>query len=396
MSEIEWTDKTWNPVIGCTRHSAACDNCYAINVATRFAGLPSHAHYAGTVANGDWTGAINRAPDHIFNKPLTTRKSTVWFVNSMSDIFHHNVSDDVIVDAFNIMNSTPRHQYQILTKRPQAALKRARQLGLVFTSNIWMGASVGEDKFSKVTVRALTAMKDAFDISTIFVSAEPLLEALPSLDVAALDWVIVGGESGTKNTVRAMDPQWARDIRDRCRAANTPIFFKQWGKFGQDGAPRGKSLNGHLLDGDEIFEMPATVYDAMPKPALNWTRVANNATVGFAALTPAERFNASSGRWAVEGDLTDDHVAAVAAKLSDHDVRDNPNWRASPADEERLAALLGDDTMELSALIILADLPERECRRLLRKFETEGRAVKSENPLSYRLPTSFTWLAGVN
>lgn len=204
MSQIEWTDTTWNPIIGCSRVSLGCDHCYAIRVATRFQN--SHAHYLGTAAKLDWTGRINVAPPHIFHKPRHTRKPTVWFVNSMSDLFHEGVPEHAIREVFAIMNETPQHEYQLLTKRPQRALKKARELGLRFTDNIWMGATIEDDKYAKVRVRALAKMKREFAIETTFVSAEPLLSDLPSLPVAEIDWLIVGGESGIETTVHPVDP----------------------------------------------------------------------------------------------------------------------------------------------------------------------------------------------
>lgn len=398
MSSIEWTDDTWNPIIGCSRHSAACDHCYAITIANRFQN--SHQHYAGTVKDGDWTSVVNVAPSHIFEKPRRTQKPTVWFVNSMSDLFHENSQDHVILAVFEIMNDTPRHQYQVLTKRPQRALKKARELGLTFTPNIWLGASVGEDKFSVPTVRALTVLKREFGVSVIFVSAEPLLEGLPSLDVAALDWLIAGGESGVKKSVRPMSPSWARDLRDRCRTANIPFFFKQWGKHDAAGVARSKVENGHLLDGEEIFEMPVTVYDAIPRPDPSWSRGSQwrgYAAAGLAAPTPAARFEVSGGKYVVEGDLTDDALEAVAAKLREEDVHRNPNYRASEEELAEIEAALGQVPLEFWEVMIRTrprDLDERQLRQVLRQLVAQGRVIELKNPLRFALPTNFLWLVG--
>lgn len=252
MSDIEWTQRTWNPTIGCRRVSSGCDNCYAIGVAHRFADQPSHAHYAGTTerrdGRTDWTGRFSVAPDHIMNLPLNTKKPTTFFVNSMSDLFGEGIDDDTIKRVFATMNATPQHQYQVLTKRPNRALKLAAQLD--WTSNIWMGTSIEEDKF---VGRADLLRK--IPAAVRFISAEPLLSGLPSLDLRGIDWVIVGGESGPGS--RPMAADWARDLRDRCVELGVAFFFKQWGNFGPDGVRRrGKKDAGRQLDGQMWEQMP--------------------------------------------------------------------------------------------------------------------------------------------
>lgn len=330
MSSIEWTDATWNPVVGCDRISTGCDHCYAITMARRF----NHIHYTGLVADDDWTGIINAAPDHIWDKPLRTRKPTVWFVNSMSDMFHDQVQDEWIVRVFDIMNRSPRHVFQVLTKRPSRMVKKTKELGLRWSDNIWAGTSIESDKY------ALGRSRELLKVPALvrFVSAEPLLSALPSLPVADLDWLIAGGESGNQKTVRPCDPDWLRDLRDRCAAAVTPFFFKQWGAFGEDGKRRSKGDNGHMLDGREIFEMPASAYDQMPTPDPRWLRHTGGgkARYGEAELTPSERFDASAAAkefFIVHGRAFDDEGEAVIELLkgdgpsTSYQARENPNIR---------------------------------------------------------------------
>lgn len=267
MSAIEWTDQTWNPVAGCRRVSPGCDNCYAIKEARRKDGRKGggFAKYAGTTdyLNGrlDWTGVVNFDANGL-DKPQRRKTPTIWFVNSMSDLFDHGVSDAQIKQVFEVMNATPHHTYQILTKRPHRAVKLAASLN--WTPNIWMGTSIEQDKYVN-RARALAKIPAALR----FISAEPLLGPLPSLDLTGIGWVIAGGESGSsKKLIRRMKPDWARDLRDRCAAANIPFFFKQWGNWDERGVwHQSKKDAGHLLDGKEHFEMPPQVQLAMAKRA---------------------------------------------------------------------------------------------------------------------------------
>ncbi len=331
MSSIEWTDQTWNPVVGCSRISHGCDHCYAIKMATRL--HTSVGHYQGVVdvtGAPDWSGVINIAPDRIVNEPLRRTAPTVYFVNSMSDMFHEAVRDEWIVRFFKIMNGSPRHTFQVLTKRPSRMAAKTRELGLNWTTNIWAGASVESGKYAKPRVRELLKVP----ASLRFVSAEPLLSALPSLDVAALDWVISGGESGNARTVRKSESVWHEDLRNRCRLADTPFFFKQWGAFGEDGTRRSKSDNGHMLEGKEIFEMPAVAYDRLRSPDHRWTRIAPRAE-----QTPTERYMASGPLYVAQGKATDsddDHV--LSRMRGDRDTYQNPN-RFLMAEKERRARL---------------------------------------------------------
>lgn len=267
MSAIEWTDQTWNPIAGCRRVSPGCDNCYAIKEARRKDGRKGGGFdkYAGTTTtrNGrlDWSGVVNFDPKGL-DKPRLRKTPTIWFVNSMSDLFDHGVTDDQIKQVFAVMNATPHHTYQILTKRPHRAVKLAASLN--WTPNIWMGTSIEQDKFVN-RARQLAQIPAALR----FISAEPLLGPLPSLDLTGIGWVIVGGESGSsKKDIRRMMPDWARDLRDRCAAASVPFFFKQWGNWDEHGVwHKSKKDAGHLLDGKEHFEMPPQVRLAMSRRA---------------------------------------------------------------------------------------------------------------------------------
>lgn len=293
-SSIEWTDDTWNPIVGCRRISHGCDHCYAVTMATRIAGMKKspRPHYQGVVERGDWTGVVNEAPAHIFNAPLKARKPKVWFVNSMSDLFHEAVDDGIILRVFEVMNRSPKHVFQVLTKRPSRMVKKTDELGLRWTDNIWAGTSIESDKFA--VPRSREIMKVPALIR--FVSAEPLLNALPSLPIDELDWVIAGGESGKSKTVRPCDPDWLRDLRDRCRTAGVPFFFKQWGSHDANGAKVGKEMAGHLLDGEEIFEMPAAAYAQLPSPDPKWVPVAERERVfqHGAMPRPAQRARAAT------------------------------------------------------------------------------------------------------
>lgn len=314
MTSIEWTDQTWNPYVGCSKISSGCDHCYAVSMANRF----KFPHYQGLVSQMDWTGQLNRAPKHIFDKPLNTKKPSVFFVNSMSDIFHENAKDDWIVEVFDIMNRTPRHVFQILTKRPSRSVKKTKELGLKWSDHMWAGVSIENDNFAIPRSRELLKI----DASVRFVSCEPLLGALPSLPIQDLDWIIAGGESGVRSTVRPAEVEWFRDLRDRCRKAHVPFFFKQWGSFNEVGKRQSKAKNGHLLDGEEIFEMPATAYDQLLKPDPRWVRIVKPQ----AHQTPSERYATSEPAYIVNGVPLDDVGEYALAVLGESPATyQNPN-----------------------------------------------------------------------
>lgn len=239
---IEWTDATWNPMTGCTKISAGCDHCYAHTVAhtktkeTYLKGLP----VKDTPANRNDPFAPRFWDDRLM-QPFSWRDSRRVFVNSMSDVFHAQFSLEHIQRVFAVMNACSQHQFQVLTKRPERALRLAEYLD--FTDNIWIGASVE----NMDVARRVDALRE-IPAQVHFISAEPLLGPLHELDLAGIEWVIGGGESGIG--ARPCDPNWARGLRDRCLEFGAAFFWKQWGG-------RTSKSGGRLLDGREWSEYPA-------------------------------------------------------------------------------------------------------------------------------------------
>ncbi len=231
-SRIEWTEATWNPITGCTKTSPGCKNCYAERMAKRLQAMGS-PHYR----NG-FEVAIHRDS---FELPLSWKTPRMIFVNSMSDLFHERVPDAVILELLEIMRSAGQHTFQVLTKRSE----RLCEIDAMFPSwpeNVWLGVSV-ETKEYLHRVHDLAGTH----ASVKFLSLEPLLGPLPDLDLAGIDWVIAGGESGPGS--RPMDGKWVEDIRDRCISSGTPFFFKQWGGVQ-------KKKNGRVLEGRTWDQMP--------------------------------------------------------------------------------------------------------------------------------------------
>lgn len=244
---IEWTDKTWNPLTGCEFVSTECRGCYAAREA--HGRLSHHPAYAGLteVREGElprFTGEIREQRDRL-DQPLRWRAPARIFVNSMSDLFHRDVSEDFIAEVFAVMARAERHTFQILTKRParMAALTNSesfRQIvgikaglgpGIIWPLwNVWLGTSIGLDRY---TYRADDLRATAAAVR--FLSCEPLLEALPSLDCSRIDQVIVGSESGPR--ARIMELAWAREIREKTEAAGAAFFVKQISRIGQPNKP---------------------------------------------------------------------------------------------------------------------------------------------------------------
>ena len=236
QSEIEWTDATWNPVRGCTKISPGCSHCYAETFAERFRGVKGHPYEQGF--------DLRLVPEKLC-EPLRWRKPKMIFVNSMSDLFHENVPEDYIVAVAKVMLAANWHTYQVLTKRSER-LRDLLNTKLSFAAkqpHIWWGVSVENRKYGLPRLRDLQAA----EASTRFLSVEPLLEDLGSLDLTRIDWVIVGGESGPG--ARPMKPEWVTSIRDQCKRAEVAFFFKQWGGVR-------KSLGGRSLEGRTYDEFP--------------------------------------------------------------------------------------------------------------------------------------------
>jgi protein gp37 len=294
-TSIEWTQKVWNPIVGCSIHSPGCKRCYAMRMAWRLqamaskpdgSGNPALNHYEGTVeqsrAGPVWTGKINVAPDDVLTAPLRRKKPTTYFVNSMSDLFHADVPDEVIDRVFAAMALCPQHIFQVLTKRsdrmraylnlPSRNAEVAYTMmdlvpvgydisasGLYFPParlanwplpNVWLGVSVEDQQRADERIPDLLSTPAAIR----WLSCEPLLGPVDLLSIPAhgwcfpgtgekwggrasalrldgrgLDWIVVGGESG--KGARPMHPAWARSLREQCAAAGVPFFFKQYGSW---------------------------------------------------------------------------------------------------------------------------------------------------------------------
>lgn len=230
-SKIEWTESTWNPVTGCTKVSAGCQNCYAERMAKRL-----HAMGAPRYANG----FKSTTHDDLIDAPRSWKAPRVVFVNSMSDLFHDDVPLSFIQNVFLTMRECPRHTFQILTKRSARLVKISSALD--WAPNIWMGVSV-EDARVVSRVRDLQRVPSAVR----FLSLEPLIGPIDNLPLAGIDWAIVGGESGPR--AREMKSEWVRSIFRQCRKANTAFFFKQWGG-------KRKHVTGRVFLGRTYDEMP--------------------------------------------------------------------------------------------------------------------------------------------
>jgi protein gp37 len=236
-SGIEWTEATWNPTTGCDRVSPGCDNCYALTLAKRLKAMGSEKYQEDGDPRTSGPGFKLTLHPEVLDLPRSWRQPRVVFVDSMSDLFHPEVPVDFIRRVFDVMAETPRHTYQILTKRSQ----RLRQLAptLEWPANVWMGVSVETDKYRF----RIEHLRDV-PASVRFLSLEPLLGPLRGLVLNGIHWVIVGGESGPN--ARPMSRVWVQEIRDQCLEAGVPFFFKQWG--GRTPKAGGRTLDGRVHD----------------------------------------------------------------------------------------------------------------------------------------------------
>jgi protein gp37 len=230
-SAIEWTDATWNPVTGCRQVSPGCDHCYALTFAERFRGVKNHPYEQGF--------DLKLWPERL-ELPLKWKKPRMIFTNSMSDLFHKDIPDEYIHRVFDIMVKADWHIFQVLTKRSGRLARMASSLP--WAPNIWIGVSIELDWYCWRAnhLRQVPA-------SIRFISAEPLLGPLTNLNLDGIDWLITGGESGLG--YRPCNPEWVRDLRDRCHAAGVAFFHKQWGG-------RTPKAGGRLLDGKTWDEFP--------------------------------------------------------------------------------------------------------------------------------------------
>ncbi len=242
-TSIEWTDATWNPVAGCKIVTAGCTNCYAMRMAARLEAMGVEK-YAGltrkTGGRAKWTGKLFLDRKSL-STPATWSKPRRVFVNSMSDLFHSDVPTDFIADVWKVMEETPRHTYQILTKRPDRMMEIVPDLKKL--PNVWLGTSVEDGR----VLHRLDELRQV-PAAIRFVSFEPLIGSVVGASLADIHWAIVGGESGPK--ARDMNPAWVDEIERMCRGAETAFFFKQWGG-------RNKKATGRMLNGRTYDEMPS-------------------------------------------------------------------------------------------------------------------------------------------
>ncbi|HUJ30529.1 MAG TPA: phage Gp37/Gp68 family protein [Candidatus Acidoferrum sp.] len=235
-SAIEWTDATWNPVRGCTKISPGCKHCYAETFAERFRGVKGHPYEQGF--------DLRLVPEKL-GEPLRWRTPKMIFVNSMSDLFHDAVPDSYVVAVAKVMVAAKWHTYQVLTKR-SARLQKLLNSALRFAArqpHIWWGVSTEDRQYGLPRIQDLQES----DADVRFLSIEPLLEDLGNLSLRGIHWVIVGGESGPG--ARPMKKEWVVSVRDQCRHAGVPFFFKQWGGVR-------KSRSGRMLEGRTYDEFP--------------------------------------------------------------------------------------------------------------------------------------------
>ena len=231
-TKIEWTEETWNPITGCTKCSAGCEHRYAATFARRLQAMGMSRYRNG------FEITIHR---DLFQKPLEWKKSKMIFVNSMSDLFHEDISKKDILAIFDTMNKAKHHTFQVLTKRSKRLLELSENIK--WTNNIWMGVSIE----NKATISRAEDLKQT-GAQIKFISAEPLLESISEIDLNKIDWLIVGGESGPQ--CRPMAEAWVLELRDLAKQTNTPFFFKQWGGLR-------KKNNGSELQGEYYKEYPS-------------------------------------------------------------------------------------------------------------------------------------------
>lgn len=237
-TKIEWTERTWNPVTGCTKLSVGCAHCYAEVMARRLCAM-GNAKYAN--------GFKSTIHYDVLEEPLTWKKPSTIFVCSMSDLFHKDVPFEFIDEVFKVIEDTPHHNYQILTKRAErmAEYFYARNV----PRNAWIGVTI-ECKETKARIDCIRNL----NASVKFLSCEPLLEDLGDLCLQGINWIIVGGESGAQ--ARPMKEEWVLNIKRQADANSIPFFFKQWGAWSKDGVKGNKKINGKLLQGEIVQNMP--------------------------------------------------------------------------------------------------------------------------------------------
>lgn len=238
-TKIEWTDKTWNPITGCSKVSAGCMNCYAETMSFRLKAMGTDKYRNGFNLT---------LHESCLSEPLKWKKPHTIFVCSMSDLFHEQVPSQFIDRVVDVIKQTPQHNYQILTKRSTRMNEYFEERGI--PQNIWVGVTV-DISDSKERIDSIRNLKAPIK----FLSCEPLLEDLGKLDLTGIDWVIVGGESGSR--ARPMKEEWVLSIKEQAERQGSAFFFKQWGTWGRDGIKRNKKANGKLINGKIHQAMPA-------------------------------------------------------------------------------------------------------------------------------------------
>jgi len=239
ISKIEWTQLTWNPTTGCTKISDGCKFCYAERLSKRLKAMGVDAYSDGF--------EVSIHPERL-DQPLKRKKPSIYFINSMSDLFHKNIPDDYIVQVFEVVKKANYHIFQLLTKRPKRMFEFCNQITV--PDNLWVGVTV-ENKFEGIPrINYLRKIK----ASIRFISFEPLLEDIGLLNLDGIKWVIVGGESGPNG--RRMNQEWVINIKNQCDHNHIPFFFKQWGTWDKHGIKGSKKKNGRSLLGKIWDEYP--------------------------------------------------------------------------------------------------------------------------------------------
>ncbi|MBL4832143.1 MAG: DUF5131 family protein [Aliivibrio sp.] len=253
-TQIEWTDATWNPVAGCSIQSAGCTNCYAMQMAKRLEAMGVAKYEGLTRRTGNrtvWNGVIKE--DHTSLKiPLAWKKPKKIFVNSMSDLFHEDVSLSFILKIWQVMRDTPRHNYQILTKRPDRLAQFIQEHVEDILPNVWLGTSIE----NRDVVGRIDHLRKA-PAAIRFISFEPLIGSVGQVDLSEIHWSIVGGESG--KAARPIREEWIDEIHHQCMMQDVAFFFKQWGTWGKDNKKRSKKANGREYRGQTWDEMPVSL-----------------------------------------------------------------------------------------------------------------------------------------
>lgn len=250
-TQIEWTDATWNPVAGCSVASSGCKNCYAMQMARRLEAMGVDKYKGLTYKRNNrvvWNGTV-RLDNKALDIPYRWKKPKKIFVNSMSDLFHEEVPDEFIFKVWKVMEETPQHNYQILTKRPERMQEFVSHQVHKILPNVWLGTTVeSQDVSSRIDyLRKTPAI-------IRFISFEPLIDSVGKVNLDDIQWAIVGGESGSK--ARPIKEEWIDQIHEQCKLYKTAFFFKQWGSWGKDNQKRSKKANGREYKGRTWDDVP--------------------------------------------------------------------------------------------------------------------------------------------